>query len=861
MKRVVGIDLGTTHAAVAVGEGTAVRLLDIEQPSAAHEVAREPLLPTVLYAQAHGETQHPTDWLIGRYARARATEVLGRSISSAKSWLAHAGVDRSAAILPWNGAEDVIKMSPVEATRRVLEALRPTWHGYEDAHFVLTVPASFDAASRELTLAAARELSLNVSLLEEPLAAFYNYLAEPTELTTLLRKKKKPCTVLVVDVGGGTTDLTLLRCSLEKGVIAAERTATGPHLLLGGDNMDLALAYALAGDREISPAQFSQLVLLARAAKERLLSASPPDGVPIAVGGGGSKLVGNTLRFELSKKDAYTHVVDGFFPMVQAGEGPRKLSSALMTLGLPYERDAAITRHVAAFLATYSKGEVPDAVLLNGGVFHAPMIALRIQALFDAWGGNTRVLTAREPDVAVAKGAVRYGFALQGEGVRVTSRVPKGYYLGVQGDGGQIALSIVPRSSEAGVALTPDRTFQLVRGSAVRFDLYVDESGRVDPVGRAVSLGEGAFRKLMPLVTTIGGSGSADVSLHAHATEHGTLVLRLRESNAQEVSLEFSLLGEKREVRTSLAPTLLRTGQTLVQHFGHKEASHRDIVDLPRALEKALGERARWSVEDCRNMYDTLFAERGARRRSQDHERVFWSLLGYLGRPGMGAPGDADRIRTLFPLFEQKLAFPDRAPSWQAFFVAFRRLAAGFSETEQEALAQALQPFVVPGGKKPKWNPSAKPELTTLLVSLERLDPDRKRQVGDALVEGALVALSRPLISDLAALGARVPAYGSAHQVVAPHVVEAWIDLLLRTKWAELRESATMFVSLARITGDPARDLRPKVRELLTSRLVKAFGDLPEFAPLRENVPLTTKEREAYLGESLPLGLRLSGGP
>jgi molecular chaperone DnaK (HSP70) len=859
---VVGIDLGTTHAAVATStQGRGVRVLEIEQQVSATGRAKETLLPCTLYAGAAGENQ---DWLVGRYARTRATEVEGRAIASAKSWLAHAGVDRSAAILPWTVEEgsDVAKISPVEASRRILQALAHTWSDVPDAQFVLTVPASFDAAARELTLLAAKDAGLSVHLLEEPLAAFYNYLEHADELLTLVKKKARPCSVLVLDVGGGTTDMTLLTVSAAgkkgaKAALEAERTATGPHLLLGGDNMDLALAYSLSGDKELSAAQFTQLVFAARAAKERLLGDNAPDVFPIALGGAGAKLVGNTLRFEVHKRDVETRIVDGFFPMVGPADKPRKLSSALMTLGLPYERDAAITRHIAAFLVTYAKGELPDAVLLNGGVFHASAIVARIAALFDSWGGGTRILSAIEPDLAVAKGAVRYGLALQGEGVRVRSRVPKGYYLGVEQQGMQVLLSTVPRGTQEGEACAPDRAFELVRGTPVRFELYVDESGREDPVGVTAQLHEGSFRKLLPLVSKIAGTGSASVSVRAQATEHGTLSVKLLEKGAGEVALEFSLGAAKGSARASLPPLQMRTGQQLLKAYGAKEASHREVVDLPRALEKALGDRAQWTVEDCRSMYDALFAERGARRRSQDHERVFWSLLGYFGRPGLGAPEDDRRIRELFPLFEQKLAFPERTPSWQAFFVAFRRMAAGFSEKEQSALHAALAPFVVPGAKKPKWSPTARPELLTLLVSLERVDPSLKQKVGDALVESALVSLSRPLIVDLAILAARVPAYGSAHQVVGGPVVEGWLELLLRTQWAAYQESLPMFISLARVTGDPARDLKVRTRELLETKLRKAFGDAPELAALRENLPLAIKERDAYLGESLPLGLRL----
>jgi molecular chaperone DnaK (HSP70) len=860
---VLGIDLGTTHAALAWGEAGEIQMLPIKQQVAAGEEGANALLACVLYAPLAAEARE-TSYVIGQFAKTRAAETDGRAITSAKSWLAHASVDRTAPFLPWHGAEDALKISPVEASRLLLEHLKAAWAPRAPSSIVLTVPASFDAASRSLTQLAAEQAGLEVTLLEEPLAAFYAYLACSAELLTMAKGAPRPLTVLVIDVGGGTTDLSLLSAYEQDGKLEAERLATGSHLLLGGDNMDLALAHHAAGDRELSPSAFVKLTAACRLAKEQLLGAMHVN-VPLAIPLGGAKLVGNTLRLELTKEDAERRIIEGFFPRVAIDEGPRKLSSALMTLGLPYERDPAITRHIAAFLTTYAGGQAPDAVLLNGGVFHAEALRKRITELFDEWSeGRTRILTGTEPDFAVAKGAVRYGFARLGEGTRVRSSTPKGYYLGAQSETSVALLSIVPRGSPEGVPFKGTRALDLVRGTPVRFDLYIEESGRTDLRDALVFGHEGSFRKLMPLTTQLPGKGVAKVTLESEATEHGTLSVFASSQEDERYALAFSLQSVTKQNRASLPPTQLKAGMKLLERFGSVDAERREIVDLSRDLEKALGDRAAWNLEDCRSMYDALFLVRSARKRSQDHERVFWSLLGYFGRPGFGALGDEARIAQLFPLFEQRLNFADRAPGWQAFFVTFRRMAAGFSESEQEKFWTLLLPFLnvkeLANTKKPKWQPLAASEMQAFVATLERLEPSRKRALGDRLVDQALVALSRPMLRDLTLVGARCPSYGSVHQVVPGSVLETWVELLLRTKWADFSESLSMFVSIARITGDPARDLGLRARTELLTKLQKVYGDLPALLPLRENIGVEPRERDAYLGESLPLGLRIDTG-
>ena len=456
-ERIVGIDLGTTHTVVAWADPAAAspepRIFEIPQLVSAHEIEARPLLPSCLYAPVEGEAPaDPWDdapYVVGELGKRRGADVPGRLVSSAKSWLCHPGVDREAAILPW-GADDeeVPRVSPVDAgarllghVRRAWDAAFPAWPLAEQA-VVLTVPASFDEVARELTVEAARRAGLAVRLLEEPQAAFYDFLRQAgrARLEPLLEDGRREALVLVCDVGGGTSDLSLIRVRRPDagGPPELERVAVGNHLLLGGDNMDLALAHLceprLVADGRLDAKRFAQLVLACRAAKEKLLGESPPDEMPITVAGAGARLVGGTLTTRLTREETERVVLDGFLPVVPRGTRPQRAGSALVAFGLPYERDVAITRHLAWFFARHAPGEpAPRGLLLNGGVFRAARIAERIVDAVAAWGeGAARpdLLPHADPDLAVARGAVEYGLALRGHGVTIEGGAARGYYVG-----------------------------------------------------------------------------------------------------------------------------------------------------------------------------------------------------------------------------------------------------------------------------------------------------------------------------------------------------------------------------------------------------------------------------------------------
>ncbi|MDS4013697.1 MAG: Hsp70 family protein, partial [Candidatus Accumulibacter sp.] len=510
---IVGIDLGTSNTVVAYaapGEQQ-VELLPIEQLVGPGQVAARPLLPSVRYHPAPGEIS-PADRLLpwsnaddepaitGRLALELGAQVPGRLVSSAKSWLSHAAVDRLAPILPWGAEDDVLRISPLEASASYLAHVRAAWqHRFPQAplaeqQVVLTVPASFDEGARALTLAAARQAGLSqLRLLEEPQAAVYDWLLR--HQTGLAEALAETRLLLVCDIGGGTTDLTLIQVTQHEGEPRLTRVGVGDHLMLGGDNMDLALAHLVESrlpesEGKLSAARFSQLTARCRAAKEQLLAAGAPESLVLTLLGGGARLIGGARKLELQRQEIHRLLVDGFFPPTHYDTPLAQRRGGLVEFGLPYPADAAITRHLAAFLRRHAQAArqalgndqaalpVPDSLLLNGGVFRAEALRQRLQETLAEWRGEAlRVLHNDDPETAVARGAVAYALVRQGHGRRIGGGSARSYFLVLDEANGQAGgpprgICLLPRGSEEGREIClPERTFSLRLGQPVRFHL------------------------------------------------------------------------------------------------------------------------------------------------------------------------------------------------------------------------------------------------------------------------------------------------------------------------------------------------------------------------------------------------------
>ena len=596
----IGIDLGTTNSAMAFAPIVAgqdpfalgnVQLAPIPQLANPGEVRDESLLPSFLYLAGAsdfpaGALALPWDaeraFAVGDLAQKRGAENIGRLVSSAKSWLSHSGVDRTSALLPFRAPEGVAKLSPVEASQRYLEHLRDAWDArMPDAPFaaqqvLVTVPASFDAVARELTQEAATQAGYrNITLLEEPQAAFYAWIERHADW----RERARPGDlILVVDIGGGTTDFTLIAVTESKGELALERVAVGEHILLGGDNIDLALAGAVAArlaekGTRIDSRQMQSLWNNCRAAKEKLLEAdSHTKEIPVTILGKGTGLVGGAIKASLLRSDIEQVLGEGFLPAVKSTEMPalqRRLG--LQELGLPYAADAAITRHLARFLrqqaAAAEHGAVrrgpsglacPTHILFNGGVLKAAMVRERLLAALNTWLAEEGVppveaLSGEDLMHAVARGAAYYGLARSGRGVRIRGGVPRTYYVGVESALPSVpgfpaplkALTVVPFGMEEGTeAAIPGREFGLVVGQTAEFRFFTSASRKNDQPGDLVEdLGDD-LQELSPMeVAFPSGEASAvvPVTFESKVTETGMLQLWCVARDGRRWKLEFNV--------------------------------------------------------------------------------------------------------------------------------------------------------------------------------------------------------------------------------------------------------------------------------------------------------------------------------
>jgi molecular chaperone DnaK (HSP70) len=565
--KILGIDLGTTNSALATAsDDTPAAAHGIVQVVGPGEIAERSTLPSFLLLPSEHEVapaqlqlpwSGPLRYVVGTFARERGAELPHRLVASAKSWLCNPAIDRTAQVLPFRGAQRELeeamaggeRVSPVNASARYLAHLRAAW---DDAHpdepadeqeVLVTVPASFDPVARELTVVAAREAGFDkVTLLEEPQAAFYAYLAARGDAW---RKDLKPGdVVLVCDIGGGTTDFSLIEVRDEGGTLSLDRIAVGDHILLGGDNMDLALA-ALAG-RELGLDAMQQraLVQACRAAKEQLLGDKPPKSVPVSILGRGSKLIGGTKKTTIELAAAEALLVDGFFPKVGAdARAERRRAGGLRELGLPYAHDPAITRHLAEFIDLHLGrfGRMPTAVLFNGGVMKASKLRARIVELLCTWAGrDVTVLPGADLDLAVALGAAHYGQVRRGKGIRIRGGTARAYYIGIESAMPAIpgfappvkALCVAPQGLEEGSTVElPDDELGLVVGETSTFRFFAAATRADDTAGALVAADAQGIAELDPvekLVDVEGERKAGDlvpVRLEAHVTEVGTLEL------------------------------------------------------------------------------------------------------------------------------------------------------------------------------------------------------------------------------------------------------------------------------------------------------------------------------------------------
>ncbi len=922
---IIGIDLGTTNSAVGYidlhdttpGEMDIISF-SIPQLTGQGRMGERPYLPSFIYLPGNydlqdGATALPWDrernYATGLFARDQGGKVPGRLVSSAKSWLCHGGVDRNAPILPWGAGNEIKKISPVEASARYLLHMREAWNHVmpapmEEQEIILTVPASFDEVARELTLKAAEKAGLEkLTLLEEPLAAFYSWLSvHENDWNDFISAGER---LLICDIGGGTTDFTIVGCVDGDESPRLERLAVGDHLLLGGDNVDLAIT-ALAEKKlkkKLDHSSWQMLYHQCRQAKEAMLSKDGPKTFTVRVAGRGSSLIGSSIATSLDANEVGKMILDGFYPEISIDQAlEEEKNPAIREMGLPYEKDAAVTRHLARFIMRQGEGIMPSALLLNGGSLKPALLRNRIRDELSSWAGKeVRLLESVSLDLAISRGAVYYGLARQGAGLRVGGGIARSYYAGVTAGENRArrAICLIERGTGEGEDIELDRQFRVITNRPVRFSLYCSSMRRDDRAGEVVEVSSEDFVSLPPLQTVLkygkkGEHREIPVKIGARITSIGTLELfcgaidtphrwrlqfqlRRQERPAGKIrdSVEGVRLGKHRDAGLETGLTdedragLEQAGKMIRACFtpGPEEEAI-PPADLPAMLPEAMGmEKELWSLPVLRAMADILLDTRRGRKRSAMHEARWFNLTGFCMRPGGGEASDPWRMKIIWSLYFEGLAHkrqPDPRLQWWIFW---RRVSAGLSTGHQtqmfSGMSHAILPVTSKRGKKQakkakKYSPEETRQMWLYMAGLERLDIEKKIEAGRKLLTLLRKkGFTKDALWCLGRLGAREPLYGPADRVIPPGEAASWAETVLKKTTADRGRLADAVVSMARITGDRTRDITTEKREGLIMALQLAGVDEKRIEPLRKYVEPGAREKSAAFGENLPEGLVL----
>ena len=941
---IVGIDLGTTNCAVAYVDTKGrdrptadIRTFEIPQLVAPGETAPRPMLPSFLYLPGPHELpagaarlpwREESDRIVGEFARIQGARVPAHLVGSAKSWLCHPGVDREADILPWGAPADARRVSPVEASAEYLGLIRDAWNfrmskgnealKLEAQEVVLTVPASFDEAARELTVEAAKRAGFaQLTLLEEPQAAFYCWIV--THQEGWQKQVRGGELILVCDIGGGTTDFSLITVIETPTGPGFRRVAVGDHLMLGGDNMDLALAHLVEkklGGARLDAEQWNALRLACRTAKEKLWGDNSPGRWPVSIAGRGSKLIGGSIQSELTGDDVREVVLEGFFPKARRDETPdRGTRSGLQEYGLPFVADPAIPRHLSAFLRRHraeaigAEGHVPDdrparpdAVLFNGGALTPDFVRQRIVDVVASWfpdessgSYSPRVLTNASLDLAVSIGAAYFGVVRRGGGIRIGGGTARAFYVGFESDDtAKPWLCVVPRDAEEGRDIAIEgHDFDLLMGQPVAFPLASSSVRADDRPGDLVAENPDSILALPPLIgqMRVGRKAKSErvpVRLAAKVTEVGTVELWcLSRTDDRRWRLQIQLRGATSPSSSSLPILGGEAEGVVIEQTELDEAV--DAVRLAFAspgpaeefgparlvkrLESILDEaRDRWPPSALRALWDPLRDVGDTRFASPRHESRWMNLAGYCLRPGTGFPLDEARIKALWPAFHAGVRHVKDAQCWAEWWILWRRVAAGLNRAHHEEIHRRLLPVLLPPkGGSGKKSGRPKPELHEIaemwrcVGSLERLASAIKEPLGDAMArELAAANLPSHALWTLGRLGARVPLYGPINVVVPPEKAGRWVVAAMAREYTsdrEIADASFALSQLARVSGDRVRDLDESLRATVIARLERLGAPEALIRPVVEFSEMESTEQGQALGDSLPIGLRLSATP
>lgn len=903
----VGIDLGTTHTVVAyqsIKQPQRPKIFEIEQLVAPGEVAARPLLPCFRYHPSDGELalEHCIlPWqskavsgdmdsvIIGSWARELGSKVDGHLVSSAKSWLSHPQIDRQANILPWQADEAISKVSPVVASASYLNYVRQAWnHQFPDQplekqHIVVTVPASFDEGARALTLEAAELAGLpQVMLLEEPMAACYHwYHGHYQEAQQALLNNKA---LLVLDVGGGTTDLSLIKIDQdEQQALQLKRVGVGDHLMLGGDNIDLALAKMSeqriqgAGGKPLSTAALSQLLQQARKAKEVLLAEDAPQSCKVTLLGSGARLIGGAKSCELSQSEVQQLALEGFMPISELEQLPDKKRSALMELGLPFEADPAISKHIAEFLSHQQSGNgqttLPDTLLLNGGFFNSAKLSQRAVDVLSHWSQKpVTLLPNAEPDLAVALGAVAYSRANLEQRLKIDAGSARNFFLMLETKQGAQAICVLPKGQNTDDELILEHEFKLTLGQPVQFRLSSLSDGKAYAPGDLLSAEHERLVSLPAITTALESHdehshSSQTVKLACKLTQVGTIELNCINEQGQRWQLEFEIRRHKaKKYRQFELPEQFDQAAAMIEEVygkSNKGVDPKAVKTLRSRLEKLLGKRDDWNTGLARALFDELLKSHKRRRRSQQHERLWFNLAGFCLRPGFGASLDEWRAEQVWPLYEQGLQFNKETQSFSDWWTFWRRASGGLSAAQQAIIFADLEPYLDPAALKNRKLQSqlknmAYEDMLRLAGSLEQLDKASKEKLGDWFLQRLQKSSeSQTCWWSLGRLGARQPFYGSLHTVPEANLISQWLDQLLQKDWKKHPHIGFAAVMMARPCDDRSRDVSTEYLEKIAAQLKQQRCPQSWLTLLSNQEVISDTESKRLFGEALPQGLQL----
>ncbi|MCB1112025.1 MAG: Hsp70 family protein [Chlamydiia bacterium] len=877
MRYIIGIDLGTTNSCVSYVDTSqsisTIQQFPIPQQTAEGVVEASLTLPSFCYLPSDG------DPIVGIYARDHGAKIPTRQIASAKSWLCHGGTDRRSAFLPLEADADR-HLSPVEATACYLSHIREAWNSMiakgdsealcEEQEVIVTVPASFDEVARALTAEAAKMAGFSrITFLEEPQAAFYAWIAKHEKQW---REKMRPGErIFVCDIGGGTTDFSLIEVT-DGGF---QRMAVGEHLLLGGDNIDLAIAHA-TGLTDLTAEQRHQLLHEARRAKESIFSGE--DSYTIQIHGEGSQVVGGSITASISREQLGKVVLEGFFGTL-SWEEARQLRRArgMRTMGLPYEDEPSFIKQIAHFLHCHAEGRPPEYILFNGGTLNAQPFREAIMEALGRWFTLPQVLAPNHLDLAVSRGAAYFGKARRGEGIRIKSGSARAFYLEIENEGKKEALTLMPRGSDEGAVFQPKQTFQLKANSPVSFQLYTSHVRLHDQPGDLVAIDEEELHCLPPIHTVLRfGKKEAviPVTLKIALTEIGTLELWLDSQNTEHRwSLEFQLkratgqedalgaIGAARKDETFDENYLNGAKGVIEEVFSGKIAPK----ELMAKLEDVLGRpRSEWSPSILRGLWEALYVQAQRRKVSPEHEARWWNAAGYFLRPGCGYPLDDHRVKALWKIILEEFNRPSSSEVEIQKAICYRRIAGGLTKGQQMQLASKLLPtfFNRKCGKidaKGKGDRYRFLEMLRTTASLERLQQQIKRQLGTALLhrigkgEGSHVefwALGR--------FAARHLLYGGPDDVLPKETCAEWIEALGSSRHLAADNYVAAVLPMVRRSDFHSHNLSDAaVAKAIAPVKGTEAGKHLELGALSTG-ELTPQEQAQWFGEQLPTGLILT---